>query len=42
MFDILVYLFENFYQNESWPEQDALAQKLHRGRVRERRHQRRP
>jgi Smg protein len=28
MFDILVYLFENFYQNESWPEQDALAQKL--------------
>lgn len=28
MFDILVYLFENFYQNDSWPEQDALAQKL--------------
>ena len=28
MFEILVYLFENFYQNEGWPEQDALAQKL--------------
>ena len=28
MFDILVYLFENYYQNESWPERDALAQKL--------------
>jgi Smg protein len=28
MFDILVYLFENFYQNEAWPEQDTLAQKL--------------
>ncbi len=28
MFDILVYLFENFYHHEGWPEQDALAQKL--------------
>ncbi len=29
MFDVLVYLFENFYQSESYPDQDTLARKLH-------------
>ena len=28
MFDILVYLFENYYQSELYPDQDALARKL--------------
>ena len=29
MFDVLVYLFENFYRSESYPDQDTLARKLH-------------
>ncbi len=29
MLDVLVYLFENFYQSESYPDQDTLARKLH-------------
>ena len=28
MFDILVYLFENYYQTDLHPDQDALARKL--------------
>lgn len=28
MFEVLVYLFENFYQSENYPDQDALARKL--------------
>jgi Smg protein len=28
MFDILVYLFENYYQADLYPDQDALARKL--------------
>ena len=28
MFDILVYLFENYYQTDFYPDQDALARKL--------------
>ncbi len=28
MFDILVYLFENYYQTDRYPDQDALARKL--------------
>jgi len=28
MFDILVYLFENYYQTESYPDHDTLARKL--------------
>ena len=28
MFDILVYLFENYYHTELYPDQDALARKL--------------
>ena len=28
MFDILVYLFENYYQTDFRPDQDALARKL--------------
>jgi len=28
MFDILVYLFENYYQTDLYPDQDALARKL--------------
>ena len=28
MFDILVYLFENYYQSDLYPDQDALARKL--------------
>jgi len=28
MFDILVYLFENYYQSDLYPNQDALARKL--------------
>jgi Smg protein len=29
MFDVLVFLFENYYQSESYPDQDTLARKLH-------------
>ena len=29
MFDVLVYLFENYYQTEAYPDQDTLARKLH-------------
>jgi Smg protein len=29
MFDVLVYLFENYYQTETYPDQDTLARKLH-------------
>jgi len=29
MFDILVYLFENYYQTEAYPDQDTLERKLH-------------
>ncbi|TMG78706.1 MAG: DUF494 domain-containing protein [Betaproteobacteria bacterium] len=29
MFDILVYLFENYYQTEAYPDQDTLQRKLH-------------
>ena len=28
MFDILVYLFENYYQTDLYPDQDTLARKL--------------
>ena len=28
MFDILVYLFENYYQSDLYPDEDALARKL--------------
>lgn len=28
MFDVLVYLFENFYQAEGYPDQDTLTRKL--------------
>jgi Smg protein len=28
MFEILVYLFENYYQSDLYPDQDALARKL--------------
>ncbi len=28
MFDILVYLFENYYQTDLYPDQDVLARKL--------------
>jgi Smg protein len=28
MFDVLVYLFENFYQTEQYPDQDTLTRKL--------------
>ena len=28
MFDVLVYLFENYYQSENYPDQDTLARKL--------------
>jgi len=28
MFDILVYLFENYYHTDLYPDQDALARKL--------------
>jgi Smg protein len=28
MFDILVYLFENYYQTDLYPDEDALARKL--------------
>ena len=29
MFDVLVYLFENFYQTEGRPDHETLARKLH-------------
>jgi len=29
MFDVLVYLFENYYQIETYPDQDTLERKLH-------------
>ena len=29
MFDILVYLFENYYQADGYPDQDTLTRKLH-------------
>jgi Smg protein len=29
MFDILVYLFENYYQTDAYPDQDTLERKLH-------------
>jgi Smg protein len=29
MFEILVYLFENYYQTETYPDQDTLERKLH-------------
>ena len=29
MFDVLVYLFENYYQAEGYPDQDTLSRKLH-------------
>lgn len=29
MFDVLVFLFENYYQSESYPDQDTLTRKLH-------------
>lgn len=28
MFEVLVYLFENYYQSENYPDQDVLARKL--------------
>jgi Smg protein len=28
MFDVLVYLFENYYQTEAYPDQDTLSRKL--------------
>jgi Smg protein len=28
MFDVLVYLFENYYQNDATPDHDTLARKL--------------
>ena len=29
MFDVLVYLFENFYQADGYPDHDTLSRKLH-------------
>jgi Smg protein len=29
MFDVLVYLFENYYQVEGYPDHDTLSRKLH-------------
>src|SRR5215831_15120827 len=29
MFDILVYLFENYYQAQAYPDYDTLGRKLH-------------
>ena len=29
MFDVLVYLFENYYQTETYPDHDTLTRKLH-------------
>ena len=29
MFDVLVCLFENYYQTETYPDQDTLERKLH-------------
>jgi len=29
MFDVLVYLFENYYQTAAYPDQDTLQRKLH-------------
>src|SRR3977135_3043857 len=29
MFDVLVYLFENYYQTETYPDQDTLERKQH-------------
>jgi len=29
MFDVLVFLFENYYQTETYPDHDTLARKLH-------------
>jgi Smg protein len=29
MFDVLVFLFENYYQSEAYPDQDTLTRKLH-------------
>ncbi len=29
MFDVLVYLFENYYRTEAYPDQDTLQRKLH-------------
>jgi Smg protein len=29
MFDILVYLFENYYQSQAYPDYDTLERKLH-------------
>jgi len=29
MFDVLVYLFENYYQTDGYPDQDTLSRKLH-------------
>src|ERR1700704_6267107 len=29
MFDVLVYLFENYYQTDAYPDQDTLERKLH-------------
>jgi len=29
MFDVLVYLFENYYQTEAYPDQGTLQRKLH-------------
>lgn len=29
MFEILVYLFENYYQTQAYPDQDTLERKLH-------------
>ena len=29
MFDVLVYLFENYYQSDGYPDHDTLSRKLH-------------
>ena len=29
MFDVLVYLFENYYQVDTYPDHDTLSRKLH-------------
>src|ERR1700690_1166511 len=29
MFDVLVYLFENYYQADAYPDHDTLSRKLH-------------
>ena len=29
MIEVLVYLFENYYQSETYPDQDTLSRKLH-------------